>query len=397
MSDKYLSLMNTMTTWLIIAAVFSINLPIAFGSISLGLLLIVWLVSGDYQKKYRLISANPGALVALLLLALYAIGITYSTAPLNESAHYFLKYLKLLLIPIAVSTLFLDRYREYAINAFLISLIGFLLVSYLNWLGFFDFGLMHHGTYMAIGFYFMLSRAKRLTGPYRLTWLILAALTIFNILVIADVRTGVITMFALFALFCFEHWGKRTLFYSLGVILLAFMLIQTIPSFKTLNPRLTHLQEELSSYRANESARQTSAGQRLDMYRNTITLIAQHPIFGGGTGSLRGEYAELIKGTDVVVTRVTNPHNQYLATTQDLGVVGLIVLLMFWITHWRMSYQLINLEDSRSFRAVILATVIGCLLNSLLLDSGDGRMYCLLAGIFLSCYQSSLKRVKQYS
>lgn len=387
MNNKYLSLTNTTTIWLIIAAVFSINLPIAFSSISLGLLLIFWIISGSYHKKYLLVVANPGAIVALVLLALYAVGIAYSSASPSDSFHYFLKYLKLLLIPIIVSTLFFDRYRKYVINAFLISLIGFLAVSYLNWLGFFHFGLMHHGTYMAIGLYFMLSRAKRLTGSHRLTWLILSALVVFNILVIADVRTGVITMFALSALFSFEHWGKKTLLYALGLIALAFILIQTVPSFKTLNPRLTHLHEELSDYRANEQDRQTSAGQRLDMYRNTIKLIANHPIFGGGTGSLKGEYAELIEGTDVVVTRVTNPHNQYLATTQDLGIVGLIVLLVFWITHWRMSYRLVSLDDAQGLRAVVLATVIGCLLNSLLLDSGDGRMYCLLVGVFLSGYQ----------
>lgn len=391
MNNKYLYPINSIIGLLIIAAAFSINLPVAFGSLSLGLILIFWLISGDYQKKCCLIAGNPGALVALALLALYALGIAYSSASLTESSHYFLKYLKLLLIPVIVTTLFCERYRKHVINAFLISLIGYLFVSYLNWFGFLNFGVMRHGTYMAIGFYFMLSRAKRLNGSYRVTWLILAALTVFNILVIADVRTGLIMMFALFALFCFEHWGRKTFFYSLGLILLVFVLIQTLPSFKKLNPRLTHLQEELSNYRANESDRQTSAGQRLDMYRNTVKLIAGHPIFGGGTGSLRGEYAELIKEADVVVTRVTNPHNQYLATTQDLGLFGLTFLLLFWVTHWRMSYQLTSPEDGRGFRALILATTIGCLLNSLLLDSGDGRMYCLLAGVFLSGYKKALR------
>ena len=391
MNNKNLSLMNSLMFLLIITAAFSINLPIAFGSVALGLTLICWLISGNYKKKYSLIVGNPGALLSIALLALYAVGVVYSSASMAESSHYFFKYSKLLLIPIIVSALYSERYRHYIINAFLLSLIGYLLVAYLNWLGFFHFGVMRHGTYMAIGLFFMLERAKRLNHSYRVAWLILSALTVLNILVIADVRTGLLMMFALFAFFCFEHWGRRAFVCSLGLVLLAFVLIQTIPSFKTLNPRLTHLQEELSNYKANESERQTSAGQRLDMYRNTIKLIAGHPIFGGGTGSLRGEYAELIKEADVVVTRVTNPHNQYLATTQDLGLVGLTVLLLFWVTHWRLSYQLSSSEDGRCFRALILATTIGCLLNSLLLDSGDGRMYCLLAGVFLSGYKKSLR------
>ena len=385
MHNKLLSFAKLCTPLLIIASVFSINLPIAFGSVCLVLLLIFWLISGDYQTKFNLISANPGALIALCLLALYGLGILYSSAPIVEGFHYFMKYSKLLLIPMLVGVLTSEQHRRFAINAFLVSLIGYLAVSYLNWFGVFSKGLMHHGTYMAIGFYLMLFRAREFTGQYRLVWITLAALTAFNILVIADVRTGVITMFALLALFSYETWGKKTLLYCLGMIFLAFTLIQTLPSFERLNPRLTHLREEVTSYRAN--GLQTSAGQRLDMYRNTLKLISIHPLFGGGTGSLKGEYAELIKGSDVVVVRVTNPHNQYLSTTQDLGFAGLFVLLSFFLIHWRQSYRLGSDSYGRAFRGLILAMVIGSMLNSLLLDGGDGRMYCLLAGVFLSRYQ----------
>ena len=388
MHNRLTSLANSATPLLIILAVFCINLPIAFGSVSLVLLLICWLFSGDYQSKFKLIKANPGALIALGLLALYGLGVLYSSAPLGEAFHYFLKYSKLLLIPMLVSVLTSEQHRKYAINAFLISLIGYLAVSYLNWFGFFSLGFMHHGTYMAIGLYLMLGNARRFTGQYRLAWITLAVLTAFNILVIADVRTGVITLFSLLALFSYETWGKKTLFYCLGLLILAFALIQTVPSFKHLNPRLTHLHQEVTSHRANDPAHQTSAGQRLDMYRNTLKLIQNHLILGGGTGSLKGEYAELIKGSDVVVVRVTNPHNQYLSTTQDLGLAGLAVLLAFFLIHWRQAYQLSSEEYGSAFRGLILAMVLGSLVNSLLLDGGDGRMYCLLAGVFLSRYHA---------
>ena len=135
MNTNFLTFANKMTLWLIVAACLSINLPIAFGSINLGLLLIFWLISGGYQTKYQAIMNNPGALVALGLLALYGLGISYSSASLQDSVHYFLKYLKLLLIPLIVGLAISDRYRKYAINAFLISLIGYLVVSYLNWFG----------------------------------------------------------------------------------------------------------------------------------------------------------------------------------------------------------------------------------------------------------------------
>lgn len=385
MNANFLRLTNSMALWLIVAACFSINLPIAFGSISLGLFLIFWLISGGYKAKYHAIINNPGALVALGLIALYGLGISYSSASLQDSVHYFLKYSKLLLIPLMVGLAFSDRYRKYAINAFLISLIGYLAVSYLNWFGIFSLGPMHHGTYMAIGLYLMLGNVKKSTGEHKAVWLILAAFTIFDILVITDVRTGVVTMSVLIVLFCYENWGRKSLLVALGAFLLVAGLFQIFPFLKEINPRLMHIDREVAEHSSDKAP--TSAGLRIEMYKNTLQLIQKHPILGGGTGSLKDEYAYLVKDTNAVFKRVTNPHNQFLATTQDLGIVGLFALLAFWLIHWKQSFALANPEYGRALRAIIVATVIGSLFNSLLLDSGDGRMYCLLAGLFLSAYR----------
>ena len=131
----------------------------------------------------------------------------------------------------------------------------------------------------------------------------------------------------------------------------------------------------------------SSAGARFEMYKNTFTLIKKHPLFGGGTGSIETEYNDLIKDKqDIYITRVTNPHNQYLMTTQELGLVGLLMFFAFFWTHWCQSYKLKEKELGHALRALIMSTMVGSLLNSLLLDSGDGRMYCLLAGVLLSNY-----------
>lgn len=384
MDNKISSILNQATLWLLAAAAFSINLPIAFGSTCILLFLIFWLISGGYSIKLNLISRNWGALIALGFLGFYGLGVFYSSAPWNESVHYFLKYSKLLLIPLIAAVFVNDQYRNYALNAFLISLIGYLMVSYLNWLGFFSFGVMRHGTYLSVGLYLMLIRARKLSGIYRGVWLTLSAVTAFNILVIADVRTAVITMFALLILFSYENWGWKSLMYWFGAFLIGVFIIKSVPSVMSISPRLANIPHEISAHRSNVYG--YSAGMRLEMYKNTLELIKKHPIFGGGTGSLEGEYAQLIRGTDAALVRVTNPHNQFLATTQDLGVIGLVVLVLFWGTHWRLSYELSGDHNRWALRGLVLATAVGSLFNSLLLDGGDGRMYCILAGVLLSSY-----------
>ena len=379
MKNTLLSFTNIALIWLVIAASFSINLPIAFGSISLGLFVMLWPISGGYGAKFALIKNNPGALVALALLALYGLGIFYSSASFHDSFHYFMKYAKFLLIPLIVAALVSDKHRQYAINAFLISLIGYLVVSYLNWVGVFSFGVMRHGTYMALGFYLMLRNAKRKTGQFRMVWLVLGVLTYFNILFIADVRTGVITMFALMFMFALETWGTKGLMYWLALAVVTVIALKSVPEMPNL--RIVGMEQEVST---NKS----SAGQRIEMYGNTLRLIKDHPFFGGGTGSIEGEYTNLIKDNpSVYIRKVNNPHNQYLMTTQELGLLGLFMLVLFWGIHWTSSYQLEHEEHGYFLRALIASTALGSLFNSLLLDGGDGRMYCILAGVLLSSYK----------
>ena len=376
MENHFFRLTNAIVLWLIVAASFSINLPVAFGSVSLGLFLIFWIISGAYNQKFSLISKHPGAQISLALLTFYALGMTYSSASWHDSFHYFMKYAKLLIIPLVIGVSFSDRYRNYAINAFLISMIGYLLISYLNWLGFFSFGVMRHGTYMAPAAYFMLRNAKRKAGQFRLIWALLGALTIINVLFIADVRTGIVTLAALLVMFAFETWRLRGLMYLAGLGLVVLFIYKNIHD--THNLRVVGIQKEVTN---NES----SAGQRLEMYRHTLILIKHHPFFGGGTGSIEGEYTNLIKDDpSVFIRKVTNPHNQYLMTTQELGLFGLVFLIAFWAVHWWQSYRLESAEAGYLLRALIVNTALGSAFNSLLLDSGDGRMYCILAGVLLS-------------
>ena len=122
------------------------------------------------------------------------------------------------------------------------------------------------------------------------------------------------------------------------------------------------------------------------MYKNTLSLIKQHPILGGGTGSIVNEYAQLAKSNNLTMY-TANPHSQFLLTTQELGSVGLIVLILMWLVTWKNSYHLESGDGGILLRGLILAMVIGSLFNSLLLDAGEGKFYCLLVGVFLSAYK----------
>jgi O-antigen ligase len=137
-----------------------------------------------------------------------------------------------------------------------------------------------------------------------------------------------------------------------------------------------------------------SAGERMLFNRTTLALIAEHPILGGGTGSILNEYRQYAvqHGYAPRLINVPNPHNEYLLTAQHIGLVGLALLIYMGWQHWRAGSE-IGGSDGNSLHALIIVIGVGSLFNSLLLDAGEGKFYCLLAGIYLSAWRPDLRSI----
>ena len=66
-------------------------------------------------------------------------------------------------------------------------------------------------------------------------------------------------------------------------------------------------------------------GSRLEYWRKSLGFIAEAPLIGHGTGSIRGLFAGVAADADVDPLRgeiVSNPHNQTLSVAVQWGVAG---------------------------------------------------------------------------
>jgi O-antigen ligase len=388
MKNKLSTLSGQITLWLIVSASFSIALSTAFMSIATTLMIIAWFLSGNFKNKFNRILNNTGAMSACFLFIFYVFGAIYSNANNQDSIGFLLKYQKLLLIPLIVSVLVDDKFRTYALNAFLIGMMFVLILSYLMWLniiphhadmsqGYYVFkGRIAHNIFMSFAMYFMLHKAYKSNGSHRYFWILFSFLSAMNITYLVNGRTGQITMILLAVWFIYETWGIKKTVYCIALITLSICLL--VITNKMPHSRLSDVKQEAG--RGSE----TSAGQRLEMYKNTLTLISKHPLFGGGTGSLKDEYKSLALNKKLTLTYVTNPHNQFLLTSQEIGIFGLAALIYMWITHWNASYKLTKNTNYSLLRGLVLTITVGSLFNSLLLDAGEGKFYCVLAGVLLS-------------
>ncbi len=402
MTKAYQDFMKKIMEALIIFACFSIAMPTAWVSIASALLLFAWLISGNYSEKFRIIIKNPAALSVLILFCLYLIATVYSSGTFKDSSTFLLKYTKLLIIPIIISTATTKKVRDYGMNAFLLGAFILLGISYFKWLGIapMDLGLhdlpdnsqgylafknrIAHNILMSFLMFVLLCRAYFIKTQWRWIWLVMALLALLDLMYLVGGRSGQVIALSFVIFLPLYFYGKKIYKYLLIAAISIFMLHQQL---EPLMPgRLLETSQEVSEHKSDEHL--TSAGIRLEMYKNTLLLIKQSPLIGYGTGALRFEYNNLTNNQDTLLKDVPNPHNQYLLTFFELGIIGLAALFYMFYSLWQYS-NIIARSDKYAgmyLKGVVLTIAIGAMFNSLLLDATEGKFFCVLTGLLLSAY-----------
>jgi len=402
MTKAYQDFMQKLINALIIFACFSIAMPTAWVSVASALLLFAWIISGKYSEKFKLIYKNPAAISVLILFSFYCIGLIYSSGTIKESGTFLLKYAKLLIIPIIISVVRTKKIRHDGMNAFLFGALILLGISYFKWLGIIPMNLgLHdlpdnsqgylafknriaHNILMSFLMFVFFCKAYFDKTQWRWVWLVIALLSLINLMYLVGGRSGQIIALCLVLFLPLYFYGKEAYKYLLIAAISIFML------HKQLEPlvpgRLLETSQEVSEHKSDEHL--TSAGIRLEMYKNTLSLIKQSPFIGYGTGALRYEYNKLANTQDTLLKDVPNPHNQYLLTFFELGIVGLSALIFMFYRFWQYS-KVIARSDKYAgmyLKGVVLTIAIGSMFNSLLLDATEGKFYCVLTGLLLSAY-----------
>ena len=405
--SKYQSFLQGCLYFFIILACFSLHLPIAWLSISSGLIVILWILKFDYISSFNTLKKNPAALITLAFVALYLIGLILTKASWDLGLKFFLKYTKLLLIPIIISISPSERIRSLGLKAFLCSSLIILFISYAQFFnllpdlnqflpkdtykfngteGYIVFkGYIAHSILMAFAMFMMLCRSvftKKLT--YKIIWLFLAIITFLNVMYLVHSRTGQIISILLIIFFLIYRYGFKSFLWLLivgvGLFVLRYELLPLVPN------KILEIKHEIVSHEASRDVTSTSAGRRYEIYSNTINLIKNSYGMGYGTGSFKEEYAKFVSNQHTFLSNPSNPHNQFLLTALELGIFGLSILLLMFYIHWHLSSHLKNKEHDYLVKGLITLIVVGSLFNSLLLDATEGKFYCLIIGLLLSGY-----------
>lgn len=375
------------------------------------LTLIFVLLAGNLLNNLKKVILNPVSQAALFLFFLLLISSSWSIDS-EEAIDILKKYNELWYIGLMLPLFDTYRRRNIGINAYLISMALILFGVYLMYFNLIlpiEFtlkGRSHHFnidggfashilTNILMAFAMFISAQKIVVskGLLKLPYLIFLGFSAFYVLFISKGTSGQVLAICLIILFIIQHGGIRSVLLIPGlIILVAFFAISNRPLFdKTIseisqNHSIDSLVTKIQD-RYHHAVTSDSAGNntRPRIYYNALKLVREEPWIGSGVGSyeeaLRRYQPEFHAATTI---SKKNPHNEYLMISVQLGGVGLLLLLNLFYVQASYSEKIQNRELKNIAQGLVILIIIGCMGNSMLLDSREGHFWAFFSALLFS-------------
>ena len=200
---------------------------------------------------------------------------------------------------------------------------------------------------------------------------------IANMAFVVVSRTAIVTMPIMLAVFALLHLRRRTSLIIIGVMIALVGVLWFTTTDLRWGPK--RFLRDYQLYKTEQTV--TSIGLRLEFWQKSVRFFSEAPVFGHGTGSLRGlferaatDYTESPNGSII-----SNPHNQTLNVAVQWGIVGVILLYAMWLVH----LLLFRGEGLVAWIGllVVVQNMFTSLFNSHLFDFHEGWMYVLGVGV----------------
>ena len=387
---------------LVCLAALSVSLPMAWISLAKVMVFIAALVYLVGHLAGRRIDPQigqlwtPWALAALLIFS--ACSLWWTSTDLPMAFESFIKHAKLLEIVLLVSLIRSVAEARLAITVFACGQAFVLLSSWLMFLGvavpwhanastpyvvfstYLDQSIMFATT--ASVFWYL--RSDKLWPQW--IGIVLAILALANTLMLLEGRSGYAVALSALALAAMWTMPPR-LRLATFIITPAVALLGLALGSAQVQERVTKILRESQEYASGQAVRiESSAGWRLNAWRRSVQAMEEKPLQGHGVGAwtstikrIEGSTATKIFGEG----NHSNPHQEYLLWGVELGVGGVLLLLLALLCIARDAFRF-PASIQRATLAVLTATVVSCLFNSALYDDLMGDFFCVGLGLLMA-------------
>ena len=339
---------------------FCFPISLAATNILMALMLVTWLLAGQFKARWHSVKSNPITLPALLLYGLVIAGTTYSTASGAEILQHLNKYSKFLFVLLAITLLQDPAWRQRCWRAFGVAMLFTLVSVYANiW---FDlpwsvthnkgWGVDHtvfkdyisQGIMMSLFVLFCIHQFLRVsTLLKRILWGALALLALVSITHLAAGRTAYLALFLSLLIYGITRITsrKKWLFMGLAGVLVALLVSSSATLSNRVQLVVTETQAFLSGPKdGSVQHMKTSTGARLAMWQLSAEQIKQRPLIGSGTGSYRHIAKQAFPDSALCGIACVHPHNQFLFFGVEYGLLGIAAYLFYFYRPYRFASAL---------------------------------------------------------
>jgi O-antigen ligase len=230
-----------------------------------------------------------------------------------------------------------------------------------------------------MAFLFYLAAWKFLEKPgRRWPYAILSFVAAYNIIAMVPGRSGYLALGVFICLLMYQKLGYKGIIPA--VICVGGVGILAYNQSAIFHSRINQVITEIKEYRVSQK-RQSGVNLRLEFYENSLCIAKSNPLFGSGTGSFGLKYHQLTQEKGQIPT--VNPHNEYIMLLVQNGAIGVCLFLYFFWVSWRATRYLTGLEQAFA-QAALAVYFIGCVVNSLMLDTTEGNLFGFLMGLSLA-------------
>lgn len=332
-----------------VAVLYAFCLPLSRAGIVFSslLLILLWVVEGDFKAKISNLRANNFVVATLLLTSYMLLTLLWSDGTINEGFYPFKRLWYYIVLFVFVTSL-KKEFIPYMITAF----ISAVFISELLSFGmFFEFWTMKHGTpsdptpfmnHLEYSYYLCATSALLLVkfllekdnNWAKVMYGFLVLTTTINLFII-DGRAGQIAfLLVVLALIIFNIKNKvKGVFIATALLLsIVFSVTSLSPSF---NDRITGGVSELTSF-IDDGTYSGSWGARLEFWDIGLTAVKQEPILGIGIGDIASNLREGKKTSDTIHNVPTGGyHSDFLETVVAGGLVGAVLFISIFIFLWK--------------------------------------------------------------
>ncbi len=311
-----------------------------------ALVLVLWTAEGRWQHKWHAVRGNTALWLVQATFWLYLVATLWSPDP-GAGFSMSNRYLLFAIAPLYFTVAQRAHTTRY-VAAFAAGVLACETLAAYNWLQ------LHHYPAWPVGF--LSSKDALETAPFvdrimfgpivafasyvcgwyalhtrgarRWWWAGAAALAVAGLTISAS-RVGLVAAALLMALLTFQRLHRHRLLAAVASVVVCASVAVALYAVAdhTTQQRVVEGVDELHDVQGHGA---TSIAQRYTMATNTLHIIAQHPLFGVGTGGFRSAYLAMnaLRSPGARMTR--NPHNEMLFAVASCGVAGGVLLLAMW-------------------------------------------------------------------